>query len=290
VSRGIVPGVLIALFALARAQTSAPAKAANGPRLAAHDSVTVSAGIPKDVLRKETEYDKVFQAAMESKEDDEYEAALAKFQSAEKIARNLAGSIGRPAHRQFETRPANPRRHEKWRASRRTGGGSRDFDTSPALCGSRENFLRRVDILRAWAGEFDNAFAHNYEEAAAVPMIQQHGHRSQGYCLQAINAYDKAIEGLVATSDPSRLDSARRAKALDMYYLGLIYYRERKYVESLQNPGSGILHRCGTPCPEGIAPAHGNGSAQHRDRNPSLDGGHQVGVSRAIRSRTRIEG
>jgi tetratricopeptide (TPR) repeat protein len=91
-----------------------------------------------------------------------------------------------------------------------------------------------VDILRAWAGEFDNAFAHNYVEAAAVPIFQQDWHRSEEYCLQAMKAYDKAIERFVATSDPSRLDGARRAKALDMYYLGLIYYRERKYVQSLK--------------------------------------------------------
>jgi tetratricopeptide (TPR) repeat protein len=88
--------------------------------------------------------------------------------------------------------------------------------------------------LRAWAGEFDNAFAHNYVEAAAVSMIQQDWHRSEAYCLQGMQAYDKAIDRFIATSDPSRLGGARRAKALDMYYLGLTYYRKRKYVESLK--------------------------------------------------------
>jgi hypothetical protein len=61
------------------------------PRVTAHDSITVNAGIPAGILQKEAEYDKTFQAAMELKEDEEYEDALVKFQSAEQIAETLPG-------------------------------------------------------------------------------------------------------------------------------------------------------------------------------------------------------
>jgi tetratricopeptide (TPR) repeat protein len=234
VSRGILLGFLVALFAVARAQTSAPAKTANRPRLTAHDSVTVSAGIPPDVLRKEAEYDKVFQAAMELKEDDEYEDALAKFQSAEKIAETLPGpSDGLVT----STLKEGPLTLGDMRNGALQGVLEQEADILILLkrfAEAEKIFLHRMDILRAWAGEFDNAFAHNYVEAAAVHMIQQDWPESEQYCLQGMKAYDKAIDHFTATSDTPRLSGARRAKALDMYYLGLIYYRERKYVESLE--------------------------------------------------------
>jgi tetratricopeptide (TPR) repeat protein len=234
VGRGILLGVLIALFALARAQTSAPAKAANGPRRTAHDSVTVRAGIPKDILRKETEYDKVFQAAMELKEGDEYEDALAKFQSAERIAETLPGPSDGLVTSGLKQGPLT---FGDMRNGALQGVLEQEADTLILLkrfAEAEKIFLRRVDILRVWAGEFDNAFAHNYVEAAAVPMIQQDWPGSEAYCLQAMQAYDKAMDHFIATSDPSHLGGAHRAKALDMYYLGLVYYRERKYVESLK--------------------------------------------------------
>jgi tetratricopeptide (TPR) repeat protein len=83
-------------------------------------------------------------------------------------------------------------------------------------------------------GEFDTSFPHNYVESAAVRMIQQDWTGSEQYCLEGMRAYDNAVEHFKQIQDNQRLNQVRGAKALDMYYLGLIYYREHKYVESLE--------------------------------------------------------
>lgn len=171
---------------------------------------------------------------MELKEDDEYEDALAEFQSAEKIAETLPGPSDNLV---TGTLKDGPLTLGDMRNGALQGVLEQEADTLILLKRFAEAetiFLHRVDILRAWAGEFDNAFAHNYVETAAVHMIQQDWPGSEKYCLQGMKAYDKSIDHFTATSETPRLTGARRAKALDMCYLGLIYYRERKYVESLE--------------------------------------------------------
>jgi len=92
VKRFLVPAIAaLALAPILWAQTPPPPDAAKKPRVMAHDSIIVKAGIPTDVLQKESLYDKVFQAAMELKEDTEYDDALLKFQEAERIAETLPG-------------------------------------------------------------------------------------------------------------------------------------------------------------------------------------------------------
>jgi tetratricopeptide (TPR) repeat protein len=235
VKRFLVLGIAaLALAPILWAQTPPPPDAAKKPRVMAHDSIIVKAVIPADVLQKESLYDKVFQAAMELKEDTEYDDALLKFQEAERIAETLPG----PNQGVFTgALKDGPLSLGDMRNGALQGVLEQEADTLILMkrFPEAENiFGRRADVLREWSGEFDNSFPHNYVETAAVHMIQQDWPASEKSCLQGMSAYDKAIEHFKGSGDTERLNRARRAKALDMYYLGLVYYRERKYVESLE--------------------------------------------------------
>jgi tetratricopeptide (TPR) repeat protein len=223
---------------MANAQTSTPAKTEHAPKASAHDSVTVTANIPK-ATQKQIAYDNTYQEAMELKKADEYEDALAKFREAEK----LASTLDDPA-------PGSPL----------TLKGSSEKVFTLATLGSMKNgalqvvmeeesdvlamlgrfdeaeqiLLRRTDVLREWMGEYDTTFAHNYLDLAAMHMLQRDWKTAGKYGQQCLAAYDKIIEHDPALLDAGGVARARREKAMDMYYVGLILFREDKGAESLK--------------------------------------------------------
>lgn len=219
---------------LVAGQTVAPKKNPAGTKLSARDSVTVSAGIPKEELQRETQYNTVFRQAVDLKRNGQYENALAKFEEAERIAASFAhiqGGLVKAIEKQNSKQADFP--IIDFRNGALQGVLEQEADTLALLRRFNESekvSLRRVDVLRVWTNEYDGAFAHNYMELAAVRMLQKDWKGADNYCQQAIKAYDKVIEHFAG----SEIQAAeRRAKALDMYYVALVYFREGKTTESL---------------------------------------------------------
>lgn len=239
--RVFLPLAIVALFStpIAKAQSSAPAKRQPAPKASARDSVTVTATIPK-ATQKQIDYDKTYQEAIELKKVDEYEAALAKFQEAEK----LASTLDDPAPGSPQTLKGSSQKAFTLVVfgSMKNGALQAVMEQESDVLAMMGRFdeaeqilLRRQDVLRAWMGEYDATFAHNYLDLAAMHMLQKDWTTAGKYGQQGLEAYDKIIQHYSALPDAAGMvASARRAKAMDMYYVGLILYREDKNAESLK--------------------------------------------------------
>jgi tetratricopeptide (TPR) repeat protein len=185
------------------------------PKAKAHDSVTVSAGIPKEQLENENRYNAAFAAAAEAKKSQAYGDAFQRFQIAEELTDRLT-----------ETRYVSLQETLEQEA---------DCLLFLKRYEEAENaYKKRTEALRIWTDEYDGAYAHNFINLAIVRGLQGDWSSADAYSQQAMKAYDKVIEHFSAQGNPGEIATAeRRAKATDMYWVGLIYFRENKLDESL---------------------------------------------------------
>jgi len=191
-------------------QTPSPQNPISSPKIKAHDSVRVSAGIPKEQLENEDKYRAAFAAAIDAKKSQKYEIALQDFQEAERLTGRLT-----------ETRYVSLQETLEQEA---------DCLLVLKRYEEAENvYKKRTEALRIWTDEYDGAYAHNFINLAIVRGLQGDWPSADAYSQQAMKAYDKVIDHFSGKDDPAEIAIAeRRAKAIDMYWVGLIYFRENK--------------------------------------------------------------
>src|SRR2546422_115064 len=69
----------------------------------------------------------------------------------------------------------------------------------------------------------------NFINLAIVRGLQGDWPAADVYSQQAMKAYDKTIQHFSGQDDPAEIAVAeRRAKAIDMYWVGIVYFRENK--------------------------------------------------------------
>jgi len=195
-------------------------------------TLSVSAGKSKEQQQKQAEFDVRYANAVALRRARDFQAALDKFQEAEQLAGNLTDT--------------------KYSWLQEILAGEADCLIALKKFPEAETvLLRRRDALRISTNELDNSYAHNFSVLADLSAKRQDWSGAEQYLQLALKAHDKLIAHFAGSgSNAAMIQEERRAKALDMFHMGLAYAHEGKYAEALV-----VLNESFTTASEAHAPS-----------------------------------
>lgn len=200
---------LIFLALLQGAATAGPAYQSKGSQPPPIRSASARATLAREPKKKEAQFEEGFSEAIGLQRAGQFNAALGRYLEIEHVANGL-GEAKPTALQKIMLGEAECLVHLK------------------RLNDAEKIYLRRAEVLRSATDKNALAYAQNFTFLAAPRMLKPDWPGAEQYIEQSIGAYDQMIAQLAGPDVAEARLAAQRSKALDMYYLGLIYNGEGK--------------------------------------------------------------